>query len=64
MTMFVLALIKNDSAEDINVTTLLSSVNDPQKLEGIFNNNNFKKAAKLWLPFMNERGFLNAIESE
>jgi hypothetical protein len=58
--MFILFICKNDSSEEINLEKLMGS-DDPVMLEKIYNNENYKKSLKLWLPFLNKRGFLDTL---
>jgi hypothetical protein len=58
--MFILFIVKNDSSEEINLEKLMGS-DDPVMLEKIYNNENYKKGLKLWLPFLNKRGFLDTL---
>lgn len=58
--MFILFVVKYDSAEEINMEMIISG-GDEAMLERIYNNDNYKKAIKLWLPFMDKRGFLDSM---
>lgn len=57
--LFVLAIIKNDSTEEVTFGSLFVGLQKPEILELIFNNPNFRKALMLWLPFMDDRGFFS-----
>jgi hypothetical protein len=52
--------IKNDSPEEINLEEIMQS-DDPTMLRKMFSNENVKRSLKLWLPFLDERGFLDSL---
>lgn len=58
--MFILFVVKYDSNEEINIETLMSA-DDPEMLNRVYNNDNYKNAIKKWLPFLNKRGFLDTM---
>jgi hypothetical protein len=39
----------------------MSGGNNPELLKRIYGNDCYKKAVKLWLPFLNKRGFLDCL---
>lgn len=59
--MFILFIVKNDSPEEINIETMMSADAD---LYRFYNAEGYKKAAKLWLHFLNKRGFLDTLIDE
>ena len=58
---FILAIAKYEAAEEINLDRLLMDEDNSELLKKFYNNENYKKALKLWLPFLNERGFLDCL---
>lgn len=59
MIMFV---TKYDCAEEINMEDFMTSdKKDKVFFDRIYCNDNYKKALKLWLPFMDERGYLDSM---
>jgi thiamine kinase-like enzyme len=62
--MFILFVVKYDSPEEINMEVMMGA-EDPEMMHRIYNNECYKKGLKLWLPFLNKRGFLDTmIKSE
>ena len=59
--MIILAMAKYESAEEINLERLLMDENNSELLKRFYNIENYKKALKLWLPFLNDRGFLDCL---
>jgi len=59
--MFILFVVKYDSSEEINIEMIMASGDNPEMINRIYNNDNYKKALKLWLPFLNKRGFLDTM---
>lgn len=62
--MFILSIVKNDSSEEINLEVIMGESNEAEVLDiykRIYGNETFKKAVKIWLPFMNKRGFLDTL---
>lgn len=57
--MFILFVVKNDSDQEINIETMMTGDNDEMKR--LLNGECYKKAVKLWLHFLNRRGFLDAL---
>ncbi|XP_037030222.1 uncharacterized protein LOC119070043 [Bradysia coprophila] len=57
--MFILFVVKNDSSEEIDMETMMSG--DADTLHRFYNGDGYKKAAKLWLHFLNKRGFLDTL---
>lgn len=57
--MFILFVVKNDSAEEISIETMMSG--DPEVLQRLYNGETYRKAVKLWLHFFSKRGFLDAL---
>lgn len=58
-------IVKYDSKEELS----LDFFTDPERfdikqLEKAFNNNNYQKALGLWVPFLNKRGYLDALLPE
>lgn len=45
---------------EINIEQFISG-SDPEMLDRIYSNKNYKKALNLWLPFLNKRGFLDRM---
>lgn len=58
--MFIMAIVKYDSNEEMNLEMIMAG-GDEGMFDRIYNNDNYKTAVKLWLPFMNERGFLDKM---
>lgn len=60
--MFIMFVTKYDSSEEISLEDMMKSVNpDPNLYLRAYRNEYYKKAAKLWLPFLDERGFLDSL---
>lgn len=57
----ILSIVKYDSPEELNMEVILSGGDDEAMKDRIYNGENFRKAVKLWLPFMEERGFLDKL---
>jgi hypothetical protein len=60
--MFVLFIAKYDGSDDLD----LQKIMDPDKMDieivhNAFNNEIYKKALKTWLPFLNNRGYLDTL---
>lgn len=62
--MFLLFIVKYDSEEELNAEMMFSGAMSPEMLDRIFNNEIYKKAVLTWLPFLNKRGFLDALDIE
>lgn len=58
--MMILFVVKYDSDEEINMETMMAG-GDPEMIKRIYNNEVYKKAVKLWLPFLSKRGFLDTL---
>lgn len=58
--MFILFVVKNDSNEVLEIEKLMTT-EDPEMHQKIYNNENYMKSLKLWLPFLNKRGFLDTM---
>lgn len=56
--MFILFVVKNDSSE-IDIQDILSGKLSNETLKELYANEIYKKALMTWLPFLNERGFLD-----
>jgi hypothetical protein len=56
-----MAIVKYDSAEEISLENLMTGDDNPEAMDRIYNNENYKKAVKLWLPFLNDRGYLDQL---
>ena len=55
--MFILFVVKYDSPEEINIEMMMTGGgDDPNMMDRIYNNENYKAALKAWLPFLNRRG--------
>lgn len=60
--MFILSIVKHDSADDLDMTVLTSGSEEGFKmLIKCYQNENYKKALTAWLPFLDERGFLDTL---
>jgi hypothetical protein len=59
--MFILFVVKYDSHEEISMEDMLTGEDNPEMLDRIYNNELYKTAIKLWLPFLNKRGFLDTL---
>lgn len=57
--MFILFVVKNDSPEEINIETMMSG--DTESMYRLYNGAGYKKAVKLWMHFLNKRGFLDTL---
>ncbi len=60
--MFILFVVKNDSSEEINMETMMTG--DTDILYRLYNAETYKKAVKLWMNFLNKRGFLDMLINE
>lgn len=56
--------MKYNSSHEIDISDLISGEENPEMLERLYNNENFKKTMQLWLPFLNKRGFLDTMIKE
>jgi hypothetical protein len=60
--MFVLFIAKYDSTEDLDLSQIMNPDNfDPKVMHAAFNNQIYKDALKTWLPFLNNRGYLDTL---
>lgn len=65
--MFILFIVKYDSQEEMTLEAMLGmgdKVEDSvvqAMYKRIYGNDTYKKAVKLWLPFLNKRGFLDTL---
>lgn len=58
MTLF---LAKYDSNEEMSLESIIGIGEYSERLKETYNNTAYKKAVKLWLPFLNKRGFLDGL---
>jgi hypothetical protein len=58
--MMILFIVKNDSSEELTLDQMMGQDNQ-EMLFKVYNNENYQKALKLWLPFLNKRGFLDTM---
>lgn len=56
---FIQFIVKFNGNEDMNMDVLTTS--DSENLYRLYSNENYMKALKLWLPFLNKRGFLDCL---
>lgn len=59
--MFILFVVKYDSAEEINMEEMMGGGMSQEKMKEIYSNPIYKKALLAWLPFLNKRGFLDTL---
>ena len=60
--MFIMFVTKYDSSEEISLEDMMKAENpDPNLYLRAYRNENYKKAIKLWLPFLDERGYLDTM---
>jgi hypothetical protein len=63
--MFLLFIFKYDCSEELNLQMIMGMVDDREALEKmhhrIYRNETYRDALKSWLPFLNERGFLDTM---
>lgn len=59
--MFIMTIVKYESTEEITLEDMMAEGEDDEMMERIFNNDNYKKALKLWLKFLNEKGILDVL---
>lgn len=62
--MIILFVVKYDSPEEISMETLMMEGGSPEMLKRVYQNDCYKKALQLWLPFFNKRGFLDTMIQE
>jgi hypothetical protein len=60
--MFIMFIVKFDSNGEFNIENMM----DPEKFDvetmrGGFMNDNYQMALKVWIPFLNKRGFLDKL---
>lgn len=56
---------KYDSDKELTMEDFMNpEAFDEEMIYRIYQNDNFLKAVKLWLPFLYKRGFLDPVESE
>ncbi|KAG5678863.1 hypothetical protein PVAND_008494 [Polypedilum vanderplanki] len=65
--MFILFIVKYDSQEEITLEAMMGLGDQVEEsivqamYTRIYGNETYKKAVKLWLPFLNKRGFLDTL---
>jgi hypothetical protein len=62
--MFILFVVKLESTEEISIETIMGQGDEPDLNEmyhHIYQNETYKRAIKMWLPFLNKRGFLDTL---
>lgn len=59
--LFILFVVKNDTSEEISMEKVITGPDDPILMDRIYNNDNYTKAMKVWLPFLDKRGFLDSL---
>lgn len=61
--MFILFICKYDNAIVMSINTVMNNDDEgaQKMIKAIYRNENYKKAVTLWLPFLNERGFLDTV---
>jgi hypothetical protein len=59
--MVTLFIVKYDSPEEMNMEIFMGEGGNPELLKRAYGNECYKAALKLWLPFMNKRGFLDGL---
>ena len=60
--MFILFICKYNSEREITLDQIFKGGDGCQELlDVIYNNSNYEKACKKWLPFLNDRGFLDRM---
>ncbi|CRL03776.1 CLUMA_CG016261, isoform B [Clunio marinus] len=59
--MFILFVVKYDSNEEISIESIMTGGSDEGMFERIYRNDNYKKSLKLWLSFLNDRGYLDSL---
>lgn len=57
----ILIVVKNDLNEELDFQTMIMGEGDPKAVSRLYNNETYKKALKIWLPFLNKRGFLDVL---
>lgn len=58
--MFIMFVTKYESSEEINLEQIMTNADmDPTMFERVFYNENYKKALKMWLPFLDKKGYLD-----
>lgn len=57
--MFILFVVKNDSPGEMTIETMMTG--DSEIMHRVYNGECYKKAVKLWLHFLNKRGFLDTL---
>lgn len=64
--MFILFICKYDDANVMSIDTVMNNDDEAARkmMKTIYRNKNYKKAVTLWLPFLNERGFLDTMISD
>ena len=61
--MFVLFVCKLNSEKEVSMDQLFKGGDEAEALlKVIYNNEIFAKAIKTWLPFLNERGYLETMK--
>jgi hypothetical protein len=59
----IMFVCKYNAQEEINMGELFSGVIDDASLKRIYSNDNYLKALESWLPFMEERGYLDGFKN-
>lgn len=60
--MFILFVVKFDANGEFNIENMMDPEKfDEETMRGGFMNDFYQKALKVWLPFLNKRGFLDKL---
>lgn len=62
--MFTMFIVKYDDDQELNMQKLFYEGLSAETMNRIYNNKVYKNALMVWLPFFNERGFLDQLIAE
>lgn len=61
MLFLLVCFVKYNFSLEVDIQELLTGPENPEVLKMLFTNDNFRNAMQLWLPFLDERGFLDTM---
>lgn len=60
--MFVMFIVKYDSNEELNLENMMDPESfDPIQIKRALFNDIYQKALRVWVPFLNKRGYLDKL---
>lgn len=58
--MLILLIVKNDADEEFDLGDILNT-KDMDFLKSCYQSESYKEALRTWMPFLNERGYLDCM---